>query len=166
MQIVGSIQACYTPISEGIYPEMIKSKNIDLVKKVIKIFLPIVIIGCIAAYFLADIGFMIIGGEEYVQAAPIFRILIPTLFFGFFAIIYGWPTLGAIGKTKETTISTVISIVVYITLLAGLIITNAFTLINVAIVRSITEVVLFITRYTFFRKYKYLFTNQIQKEGE
>ena len=77
--------------------------------------------------------------------------------FGFFAIIYGWPALGAIGKTKETTLSTIISIVVYIGLLFGLVVTNSFTLIHVAIVRSITEFILFATRYFFFKKYKYLF---------
>lgn len=157
MQIVGTIQACYTPISGGIYPEMIKSKNINLIRKVIKIFLPIVILGCILAYFLAEPGMMILGGEEYLQAVPIFRLLIPALFFGFLAIIYGWPALGAIGKSKETTLSTVISIVVQIILIIILICTNSFTLINIAIARSITELVLFGTRYFFFRKHRNLF---------
>ena len=157
MQIVGSIQACYTPISDGIYPEMIKSKNIGIIHKVIKIFLPVVTMGCVLAYFLAEPGFMILGGEEYLKAVPIFRILIPALFFGFFAIIFGWPALGAIGKSKETTLSTVISIIIYILLLFGLVITNSFTLVNVAIVRSFTEFILFATRYFFYRKYKYLF---------
>ena len=157
MQIVGSIQACYTPISDGIYPEMIKSKNIGIIHKVIKIFLPVVTMGCVLAYFLGEYGFMILGGEEYLKAVPIFRILIPALFFGFFAIIFGWPALGAIGKSKETTLSTVISIIIYILLLFGLVITNSFTLVNVAIVRSFTEFILFATRYFFYRKYKYLF---------
>ena len=161
MQIIGSIQACYTPISDGIYPEMIKNKNINLINKVIKIFFPIVVVGCILAFFLAEPGFMLLGGEAYLPAGPIFRILIPTLFFGFFAIIYGWPALGAIGKTKETTLSTIISIVVYIGLLFGLVVTNSFTLIHVAIVRSITEFILFATRYFFFKKYKYLFKKTI-----
>ena len=161
MQIIGSIQACYTPISDGIYPEMIKNKNINLINKVIKIFFPIVVVGCILAFFLAEPGFMLLGGETYLPAVPIFRILIPTLFFGFFAIIYGWPALGAIGKTKETTLSTIISIVVYIGLLFGLVVTNSFTLIHVAIVRSITEFILFATRYFFFKKYKYLFKKTI-----
>ena len=161
MQIIGSIQACYTPISDGIYPEMIKNKNINLINKVIKIFFPIVVVGCILAFFLAESGFMLLGGEAYLPAVPIFRILIPTLFFGFFAIIYGWPALGAIGKTKETTLSTIISIVVYIGLLFGLVVTNSFTLIHVAIVRSITEFILFATRYFFFKKYKYLFKKTI-----
>ncbi len=158
MQIVGSIQACYTPIADGIYPEMIKSKNLNLVKKVIKIFLPIVTLGCILAYFLAGPGLKILGGKEYLKAVPIFRLLIPSLFFGFLAIMCGWTTLGAIGKNKETTLSTVLSIVIHIILLIILVITNSFTLINIAIVRTITEIILFGTRYYFVKKYKYLFS--------
>lgn len=163
MQIIGSIQACYTPISDGIYPEMIKNKNLNLIRKVLKIFLPIVMTGCIAAYFLAEIGFMILGGEKYLNAVPIFRLLIPILFFGFPAVILGWPTLGAIGKSKETTLSTIISISVYIVIVIALIITNSFTVINIAIGRVITEIVLFATRYYFFKKYKYLFYENTQK---
>ncbi len=160
MQIVGSIQACYTPISDGIYPEMIKSKNINLINKIVKIFIPIVIISCVLAYFLAEPGFWILGGKNYLEAVPIFRLLIPALFFGFFAILYGWPTLGAIGKTKETTFTTIISIIVYIILLIILICLKAFTLWNIAIARSITEFTLFGTRYLFYRKYKQLFNRE------
>lgn len=158
MQIIGSIQACYSPISDGIYPEMIKNKNLNLIKKIIKIFVPIVAVGCVLAYFLAKPVFMILGGKKYLEAVPIFRLLIPALFFGFFAIIYGWPTLGAIGKTKQTTLSTIISITVYMLLLVILIMTNSFTLVNVAVVRVATEITLFGTRYYFYRKYKNLFS--------
>lgn len=157
MQIIGSITACYNPISDGIYPEMIKTKNIAIIKKVLKIFMPIVFAGCIFAYFFANIGFMILGGEKYSNAVPVFRLLIPTLFFGFPAIIFGWPTLGAIGKAKETTITTTMAISVYIIYIAGLIVIKSFTITNIAIGRSITEMVLFGTRYWFYRKYKLLF---------
>ena len=157
MQIIGSIQACYTPLSDGIYPEMIKSKNINLIYKILKIFLPIVIVGCVFVYFLSNIIFIIIGGEEYLVAVPIFRLLIPSLFFGFLAVLFGWPTLGSIGKTKETTTSTVIAIISYIIMLIILICINEFTLFNIAIVRSITEFILFVTRYVFYLKYRKLF---------
>ena len=122
--------------------------------------MPVVVIGCVLAYFLAKPGFWILGGDEYLEAVPIFRLLIPALFFGFFAILYGWPTLGAIGKTKETTFTTVISIIVYIVLLVILIISNAFNLFNIAIARSFTEFTLFGTRYLFYRKYKKLFNKE------
>ena len=157
MQIIGSITACYNPISDGIYPEMIKTKNTAIIKKVLKIFMPIVLAGCIFSYFFANIGFMILGGEKYSNAVPVFRLLIPTLFFGFPAIIFGWPALGAIGKAKETTTTTIIAISVYIIFVIGLIVTKSFTITNIAIGRSITEMVLFGTRYLFYKKYKSLF---------
>lgn len=165
IQIIGTIQTCYSPICDGIYPEMIKSQNLNLVKKIIKIFLPVIFIGCICAYFLADIGLMILGGKEYLNAVPIFRLLIPSLFFSFLAIVLGWPTLGAIGKSKEVTISTIIGIGTNILLLTCLIITKSFTLINVAIVRNVTEFTLFAVRLYFFNRYKNLFKKvEIERE--
>ncbi|MGN0153772.1 MAG: oligosaccharide flippase family protein [Lachnospiraceae bacterium] len=157
MQVVTAVQACYTPISDGIYPEMIKSKDLGLIKKIIKIMLPLIGIGCILIYFCSDIVMIILGGKEYLAAVPIFRLLIPVMFFGFFSILFGWPTLGAIGKTKETTISTICSVMLHIILLLVLIMTNSFNLFNIAIVRSVTEIVFFLIRYIFFRKYMNLF---------
>ena len=159
MQIIGTIQACYSPISDGIYPEMIRSKNIKLIKKILKIFLPIITVGCIATFFLAKPVLMILGGEKYLPGVPILQMLIPNLFVGFLAIIYGWPTLGAIGKEKEATKTTIYSIIVHITLLVILILTKNFTLYMIAVVRVITEFVLFGTRYFYYRKYKELFNN-------
>ncbi len=158
MQVVTAAQACYTPISDAIYPEMIRSRDLSLIKRIIKIFSPILVLGCVLAYVLAEFGMLLLGGEEYVAAVPIFRLLIPVLFFGFFSILFGWSTLGAIEKAKETTISTVVSITVNILLLGLLIVFNKFTLVNVAIARCITEVVLFGVRFIYFIKYKYLFT--------
>lgn len=157
MQVIGSVQSCYTPISGGIYPEMIKNKKFSLITRIVKIILPIVLIGCIVAYFLAGIVLEILGGVDYLVAVPVFRWLLPSLFFGFLSVIYGWPALGAIGKTKEATLSTVISVTVHICLLAILILFDSFTLINIAIIRSVTELVLFAIRYYFCRKYKHLF---------
>ncbi len=158
MQIIGSIQACYSPISDGIYPEMIRSKNISIIKKVLKIFLPIIGLGCIATYFLAKPVLLVLGGEKYLPVVPVLQLLIPNLFVGFLSIIFGWPTLGAIGKEKETTISTVSSIALNIVLLVILIITNTFNLYTIAIVRIITECMLFGIRYLYYRKNKELFS--------
>ena len=136
---------------------MIKTKNYGLLKKIVKLLLPLISLGCIMCYFLSGVVLNILGGSEYLVAVPIFRILIPSLFFGFLAAMYGWPALGAIGKTKETTMSTVTSIVVHILLLAILILTDSFTLVNIAIVRTLTEIVLFSIRYYYCKKYKNLF---------
>ena len=154
MQIIGTIQALYTPICDGLYPEMIRNKNLKLIKKTMKIFMPIVIVGSIITYICAPLGMNILGGEKYNDAILIFRLLIPCLIFGFPAVLYGWPTLGSIGDAKDVTNTTIYSIITNLVLMIILIVTNSFTLVNIAIVRVITEIVLFSSRYIYYIKYK------------
>lgn len=160
MQIIGTIQALYNPICDGIYPEMIRTKNISIIRKVLKIFIPLIIIGSIATYLLAPLGIKILGGTKYTLAVPILRMLIPCLIISFPAMIFGWPTVGAIGDPKDVTKSTIISIILNIIMLIFLIIINKFTLTNIAIVRVLTEMILFLTRYRYFRKYKTEFVEE------
>ena len=89
---------------------------------------------------------MIVGGEKYVEATTVFRCMIPILFFSFPAQLYGWPTLGAIGKVKETTISTVVSAVVQIGGLFFLVAISQLNLITMALLRVFTEALLMIIR--------------------
>lgn len=159
IQIIVAIQSLYSPLSDAIYPVMIKTKKLNVIKKSILIYLPIIFAGCIVAFFLSDIGMSIIGGKTYTAATPVFRMLIPAALFGFLSIIFGWPTLGAIGKTKQTTFSTVFVVLYQIAGLVFFIVTKKFTLINLAILRSSAEFFLFSIRLTFFLKYKYLFLN-------
>lgn len=154
MQIVNAVQALYTPISDAIYPEMIKNKNISVINKTIKIFTPIIIAGCIMVFLFADLGLYILGGEKYVNAAPILKCMIPVMFFGFLSVIYGWPALGAIGKVKEVTITTIIAAIFHIVINIILIYFNRFNLVNMAITRSITEFVLFSGRFLVFYRNK------------
>lgn len=157
MQIVGSIQACYNPIADGIYPEMVKTKNWKLIEKMLKIFIPLVIVGCVIVFVMSDFVFMVLGGPEYLAASPILRLLVPCLFFAFFSMIIGWPALGSIGKAKEATTSTLVSCIIYIVMLVGLVISNSFTLVNVAIVRVLADVILLVVRFYYCRKFKDLF---------
>ena len=161
MQIVGTITALYNPISDGIYPEMIKTKNIYLIKRSLKIFMPIVILGCVLAYLLAEPGFKILGGDKYLPAVPIFRMLIPTLFFGFPAILLGWPVLGAINKQREVTITTIICMTFNVVALLLLIYFNSLTLINISIVRVLTEFVLLLSRLLYYLKNKNRFVREV-----
>ncbi len=157
MQVIGSIQACYSPISDGIYPEMIRTKNWNLIKKIIKIMLPLIMIGCVMCFYLSGFILNVLGGKEYLVAIPIFRLLIPSLLFSFFSYIFGWPALGSIGKMKEVTLSTIMSILINILFLILLIFTDSFTLINIAIVRSAVEFILCSLRFYFCKKNKKLF---------
>ena len=154
MQAVAAVQAVYTPITDSIYPVMIKKREIKLIFRMVGLFLPVISMGCVAAWFLAEFGITLIGGSEYAAAAEIFRLLIPVLFFSFFALIFGWPTLGAIDKNSQTSKTTIISLLFEILGIVAMIIFDRYTLRHVAILRSGTEFVLWFSRFSCFLKYR------------
>ena len=152
MQLIGAVQSLYTPITSGIYPQMMRSRNRRLIQKTMRIFMPIVCIGCVFTFFVAKYALLIVGGEKYVAAENTLRLLIPVLFFSFPSMLYGWPTLGAINKQRETTMTTIISAVFQVVMILGLIFFNRFNLASIAIARCFTEAALFALRFGFYRK--------------
>lgn len=160
MQIVFAIQSLYNPITNGIYPEMVKSRDLNLVKRILMIFMPIVIAGCVLTYFMAPLAIMIVGGEKYTAAVSVLRAMIPVLLLSFPAMVLGWPTLGAIEKVKETTITTVITAILQIVGMAILIMIGKFNLIELALLRGATELFLMSSRAGFCWKYRKLFIHE------
>lgn len=159
MQVVFAIQTLYNPITNGIYPEMVKNKNIRLVQKILLMFMPIIFGGCVLTYFAAPLAINILGGEKYGAAVGVLRSLIPVLFFSFPAMVLGWPTLGAIDKVTETTITTVVTAVVQIVGLCILIVINRFDLIEIALLRGLTEFFMLTFRVVYCWKYRKVFAN-------
>ena len=73
--------------------------------------------------------------------------------------MFGWPALGAINRAKETTITTVISVCFQIIAILFLAFSQKMTLFNIAFIRCITELLLFLLRFYYFRKYNYEFSS-------
>lgn len=157
MQILSVAKVMYNPITNSLYPQMLKEKDISIIKKVNRIMIIPIIVGSIIVIFGSEIIMKIIGGNKYIDAANVLRILLPAFIFSFYSMIYGWPVLGVIGKEKETTTTTISAAVVQILGLGILIISNRFTLLSLAISCSCSEIVLFITRYIIYYKNKDIF---------
>lgn len=152
MQFVSAVQAMYTPINDGIYPEMIKNRDLNIVKKTVKIMLPIIIAGCLMTVLLAKYIMLIFCGRQYLEAAWLLQGITPVLFFSFPAMLLGWPTLGAINKNAQVTSTTIFAAIVQLGLLLILIALNSFSLKSVTIARNLTEVTLLFSRLYFFYK--------------
>ncbi len=162
-QIISAIQGLYAPITNGVYPHMIRQKSLRFIHKIMLLIMPIVTIGCLVCFIFSDFALLVIGGENYIQASPVFRCLIPILFFSFPAQLYGWPTLGAIGLVKETTLSTVISASLQIAGLVILIVTGTMTLYSVAILKCFIEFSFMAIRvfFTYKNRDKFVLTSEI-----
>lgn len=154
MQLIGAVQTMYTPITDGIYPEMIKTKSWKFIKRLLMIFMPIVFAGSAFSIAVAPYALQIVGGEQYVAATSLFRALVPVLIFSFPGIVLGWPTLGALDKAAQVTKTTILSAVVQVASLLLLIATGHFTVMWIAIFRCVTEFVLMASRGWYCWKYR------------
>lgn len=154
MQLVAAVQSMYTPIANGIYPSMIRSKSLRFLKRILMLFMPVVLMGCGICVLFADSFVTLVGGSQYGPAAPVFRALTPVLLFSFPAILLGWPALGPIGRQKQTTLTTLVTAAVQIAGLAALIALDRFTLIGIAFLRGATELLMLALRAGFCFKYR------------
>ena len=154
MQLSGAVQTMYTPITDGIYPEMIKTKSWKFIKRLLMIFMPIVFAGSAFSIAVAPYVLQIVGGEQYVAATSLFRALVPVLIFSFPGIVLGWPTLGALDKAAQVTKTTILSAVVQVASLLLLIATGHFTVMWIAVFRCVTELVLMASRGWYCWKYR------------
>ena len=154
MQLIGAVQTMYTPIIDGVYPEMIRKKSWDFIKHLLMIFMPIVFAGSAFSIVVAPYVLQIVGGKQYVAATPLFRLLVPVLIFSFPAVVLGWPTLGALNKAAQVTKTTILAAVVQVVSLLLLIATGHFTVMWIAIFRCVTEFVLMTCRGWYCWKYR------------
>ena len=164
MQIIGAIQNMYVPISNGIYPYMIKNKDFKLIRNILFVFLPLICAGTIVCYIISPFVLNIVAGKEYIEAAQVFRVLLPILIMSFPVAILGWPALGSINKVKETTLSTIYGAIAQVIGIILLLASGNFTIINIAILRNLSELVMLLARCFYLFKYRALFNNSINTE--
>ena len=157
MMLVSAAQALFAPIMNGVYPYMISTRDLHLIKKILLVFMPMICIACGIAYLQAPWLLHIIGGEKYVAATLIFRMLLPVVIISFPAMLLGWPCLGAINKYKETSMTTITASIFQIISLMLLIFFNHFTIVNVIIARTATEALLCVTRGFYCYRYRAYF---------
>lgn len=154
MQMVAAVEALYGPIVDGVYPDMVKTREIGQLKRLLKIFMPIVMAGCIFTFAAAKYILLVIGGEKYCDAAFLLRLLVPVLFLDLPVMLFGWPALGSIGRAKEVTTATVTSALFQVTGLLLLVVFNSFTLRSIAILSGITELVMLLIRLSYCYRFR------------
>lgn len=164
--LITTVQSLYSPITNSLFPHMVKEHDVKLTNKVLLIFMPVIVVGCLVCLFGSKIIFTIMCGESYFDAIPTFRFLIPVLLFSFPAMVIGFPVLGAFGYTKDVTKSTVITAIYHIFGILGLYLMGQFTIENIAVLRSTTELLLLIIRMVYCEKYGLLRRAPRRKENE
>ena len=132
-----------SPVSDSIYPYMVKNKNYRLVKKLILIFEPVIIGGCILLWFIAPLVIRIVCGNGYEGAVPVLRSMLPLIAISLPTYLLGYPVLGALEKLKVANVSVIAGSVFHIIGLFVLYGAGALNFITVPFLTFATEVVVF-----------------------
>ena len=154
LQLIAMANSAFRPIISAIYPNMVRNKHFGLIKKVLCLIVPLIFINCLFCYFASPFIIHLAAGTKYLDSVPIFRLMLPVLLFSFPAMMLGWPSLGAIGKIRQTTFTTIIAACVQCVGLCVLILSGTFSLISVAIMRNISEALLLCSRAGFVYKFR------------
>lgn len=154
IQIIGATQSLLGQLSSGIYPEMVRQKSYKFVSQVFRKTFVYILAFTLAVICFSPIGLQILAGDKYLAAAPLIQILAITIFFSYCNTLLGWPTLGVINHQAEVTTSTVVSTIFNLAALLFLLSIGQLSLFSVAITRVITELILFLIRFYYFRKFR------------
>lgn len=146
MTAIVAIQSLYTPITNSLYPHMVKRQDFGLLKKLLVSGTLAVTVGTIAFAFLSNEVMLVLGGEEYLAGAYVVTLVSPVLWLSYPAMLFGFPVLAAMGKAKQLAASSIISALFHIAGLCILATCGLFTIVNVAILRCCTEGILCLIR--------------------
>lgn len=142
--LINTGRSFISPISDSMYPYLVKNKNYSLVRKLIFIIEPIIILGCVVIYILAELIIRIVCGEGYEQAVPVLRAMLPLVIISLPTYLLGYPVLGALGKVKVANTSVMIGSVFHA---VGLVVLyffmNRLNFITISLLTVCTEMIVF-----------------------
>lgn len=138
-KVIGAAKSGMSPISDSLYPHMMKHKNFSLIKKAMLIVYPVILLGCAVVFLFAEPLLVFWLGAEGSQVVLPLRLLIPVAVFSFPNYVLGYPTLGAMGLAKYANIAVVFGTAVY--LLGALLLwfTVGINLVTLCLLTSVTE---------------------------
>ena len=127
------------PISDSLYPYMVKHRDYRLVKKVLLILEPIILVFCVGMFWIAPQFCEFFFGEGYAPAGDALRVMLPTAVVILPSYICGFPMLSSMGLAKHASYSTVFGSVVHLLNLAILYFTGNINMITLGAAMSVAE---------------------------
>lgn len=156
--LINTIKSMLTPISDSIYPYMVRNRDFKLIWLIIFISLPIIFL-CISFFYLfADFVIITLCGEKYIDAVPIFQWMLPLILIMLPTYLLGFPMLGAMGLSSKANLSVIVGAFFHVSGLILLFIFFKITILNVIILTIFTELLILFIRLYFIIKFKYFFS--------
>ena len=128
-----------SPISDSLYPYMVKHHDYRLVKKVLLILEPIIFVFCTVMFVIAPWFCEFFFGKGFAPAGKVLRVMLPTAVIILPSYICGFPMLSSMGLAKHANYSTIFGSVVHVVNLAILYVTGNMKMITLGAAMSVAE---------------------------
>lgn len=139
-------RAVVTPISDSVYPYMVKNNDFKLIKKLLLFLMPIITIGCIICFIFAEQICVFAFGKEYLGSAVVLRYMIPLIFMALPSYLLGFPTMSPLGLKKEANLTVIYGSIYQLFGIFILIILKLLNLNSLCILTITTELLILILR--------------------
>ncbi len=147
--LVSAGRSLISPISDSIYPYMVRNRNFRLAKKLILILEPVIVAGCVALYFIAPWFIRVFCGKGYEDAVPVFRAMLPLIVISLPTYLFGYPLMGALKIINIANYSVLIGSIFHVAGLFVLYFIEKLAFVPVALLTFATEIVVFSVRFGF-----------------
>lgn len=136
---ITAAQGCCSPISDSLYPYMVKNHDYKLVKKAMLIIMPIIAVGVTVVFIWAEPLCLLVFGPDYAGTAPVLRAMLPIALVILPSYVCGFPMLSSMGITKYANYSILFGSVLHVCNLALLYFTGNLNIVTMGAAVSVTE---------------------------
>lgn len=129
-----------SPITDSLYPYMVRNKDFKLIKKMLLVFLPMLTLGCIIVAVFAEPICVLLFGKAFRGAGIYLRLLAPVVWCAFPGMLFGFPVLSPVGLANYANISNIFGAIIQIIQLLILFAFGLFSAKTVAFITCVTEI--------------------------
>ncbi len=135
-----------SPISDSLYPYMVRNKDYKLVKKVLMVLVPLITLFCVGSYIWAEPLCILLLGKEYGPAGQVLRAMLPVAVVTLPNYVLGFPMLGAMGLKQYANYSVIFGSVLHVFNLLVLYFTGHMNMVTLAALVSVAETAILLFR--------------------
>ncbi len=143
-----------SPISDSLYPYMVKNRDYRLVKKVLWIIEPVIVVFSVVMFLIAPQFCEWFFGEGFAPAGRVLRAMLPTAVVIFPSYLCGFPMLSSMGLSRHANYSTIFGSVIHVVNLAILYFTGNMNMITLGAAMSVAEALILCYRLAVIWRYR------------
>lgn len=151
-KILSLSKSVASPVSDSLYPYMMRKKNYNLVKKILFAYTILVILFVPGVFIYANSICELLFGPGYGNAGNILRCMMPAIVVIFPTYVICFPVLNSLGLSKYANLSNIIGAIIQVCVLVVLVLSKNVTVYSICISSSITEVIVFLYRVYVWRR--------------